>query len=76
MPVTIRRNSGSYPEVKTVLAYDKSRGIVGVRLRYSDGMEELDTLSLSELEAIDGNNRYVPHEPLIRARAGQMIGAR
>ncbi len=76
MPTTLRRTGGSYPTVKAVLAYSEQTGDVAIRLQYLDGTEGLDTVPLSELEALDGNNRYVPVEPIVRARAGAIIRRR
>lgn len=48
----LRQSFGSYPQVDRVYAYDPFLGRASVRFRFTDGTLSIDTVSVSDLEAI------------------------
>lgn len=71
-PITLRIASGSFMKVTRVYAFDASTGRASVRIE-GHGQTMIETVSLSELEALDANRRFVDVEATVRRAAGEVI---
>jgi hypothetical protein len=71
--ITLRANWGSYCKVKRIFAFDSTSQTVSVLFESPYTGFSIDTIPLSELEAIDESGRYVDTLEQVQRRAGCTI---
>lgn len=69
-PITLRSNFGSHARVAKVFAFDVSTGYASVRYEHGG----IETVPLSELEAVDATGRYVDTAETVRRIAEEIVG--
>ncbi len=69
-PITLRTNFGSFRVVDEVLAFDAVKGIILARV-IDDGHTSYESFSLTELEALDADRKFIDVKKVVRSMAGE-----
>lgn len=69
-PVRLRQSGGSYSIVRKIYCFDSRTGYASVRYENN----HIETVPMSELEAIDAEGKYADTTAIVRRMALEIVG--